>query len=188
MSGNGNGRRPQEERLATLETRYVALHDDVQGLRNDFSHFASEIRATLTDMRRTPWGDMAKWASVVVSVIALIGGLIAYGLNSRIDSLHEEQKFRQRSVYSLPLVSERVNNNRKDIEGLDTVLQREMRLLDTGLRNELDGAIENLQKQHDLLLNEFHDHQNLGFHPDARELIGRLDERIKALEQATRGN
>lgn len=79
-----------EARLASLETSYGQLHDDVQGLRKDFGLFASEIRSALTDIRKTPWGDMAKWASVIVTIIALIGGLVAFGLNTQSQNLRDQ--------------------------------------------------------------------------------------------------
>ena len=187
MATNTNGsssRASSDSRLASLEAKYSQVSDDVQALRSDFGSFAAEMRNAIADIRRTPWGDMAKWASVVLTMVALVGGLVAFGMNAKIDDLygqiksHEALEAHPAALRDLGKTEIRIERVEGSVVKLDEILQREMRLLDQTLQNEFGGWIEGLQKQIDSTSKVVETHDGV------LDLLARIDERVKALEKS----
>ncbi len=147
------GRRASDgERLSKLEQA-------VEGLESGFKHVLDELRGLridLTKSQRTPWGTLGTWAGVVLTAAGLIGGLVAYGLNGKIDYLLENQQAHAEieahpgQLRNQGENEQRIHHLEKSIEQLDTVLQREMRLLDSETDTRVEQLDRMLQREMDL--------------------------------------
>ena len=151
-------------RMSSLETGYEGLSRDVHNIAKSLEGFASETRTAIKDLasrisdsHKTPWGVLASWAAVVLSFVSVIGGLVAYGINGRIDNLARGNReltkdFIAHTSNGHPrnVVAATVRNKER-IEQLDTVLQREMRLLDQEGAAKLADLDKRLQLEMRLL-------------------------------------
>jgi len=57
--------------LSGLKSDYHHINESVKSLTTDFHNFASTIQDTLSLNQRTPWGIMAAWAAVILSIVAI---------------------------------------------------------------------------------------------------------------------
>lgn len=121
--------------LSALSTQVGDIYRLVQQINND---------------RRTPWGNIFAGISVGVTIIALIGGLVGYGLNNKIDY----------TAQSANLNTDRINQARAELGTLNSVvLSSEARVaekmgeIETQFR--AGGQIQNLKDhQHDVLIDQ----------------------------------
>lgn len=155
-----------EDRVSSLDGRVASLESDVANLTRSVDRMVESVDRLSNRVTRsgaTNWGVLGTWAGVLLTACALVGGLVAYGLNTKIDSILEahqrhvdlpghpwaiqqharhEERF-DRAFYQISDVDE-------DIKDLDTVLQREMRLLDQNTVTRLTDLDVRLQNEMDL--------------------------------------
>jgi len=73
------------ERLTAVETDLSNLVESLNGFMVEFKVYTRD-----NDLRhRTPWGVLGTWAGVILTVCSLVGGIIAYGLNNKLDYMNE---------------------------------------------------------------------------------------------------
>ena len=101
---NDNNRNGLQSRLAALETSYTSLHADVVSLGRALERFSEETRNSMrqlveqiTQTQRPQWGVLASWAGVLIALVGLLGGTIAYSINEKV--------YHSKAVYEISLSS-----------------------------------------------------------------------------------
>ena len=121
--------------------------------------------------QKTPWSAFASWTGVVLVVVGgLAQGYIrdqdrleanqnlmsltvqslrdAIGQNRAIaDNTTRELETRRTAVDKIDVLEQEVSDLRISLNGLDTTLQREMRLLDDSAAASLDGAVDRIDSE-----------------------------------------
>ena len=75
-----------------MDQSYVTHHEFaafVKSTDEKFNSIERMLSGISTDVKassKTDWGVLAAWASVVLVAAGLVGGLVAYGLNGKIDN------------------------------------------------------------------------------------------------------
>jgi len=175
------------DRITGLEAGYKAMGREISGLREDFGNFASEIRRELHGInanKKTPWSAIIGACSFAV---ALLGGLITLGANGPLRELdrHDEviesmrqNCFTKSDAMAMDLAMQRemrdldqISSNR--IDNLDTMLQREMRLLTF----PIDERLKSFERRLD-------DHQKDGHPHGVEEIVRGIEKRVEILESA----
>jgi hypothetical protein len=88
-------------RVSAMEANYESVSADVHNIAKSLEVFASETRSAIKDLAdrisdgsRTPWGVLFAGLAVLLTVISMVGGLVAYGIQTDIkhtrESLHQE--------------------------------------------------------------------------------------------------
>ena len=116
MAGNGSNQYTKSKetaeelhdilsRVSSLETGVSSLSNEIRSVARSLEGFASETRHAIQDLatkmadgKQTPWGVIFAGMGVLLTVISLVGGLVAYGIQVEIhhsrDSLQQEIRLR----------------------------------------------------------------------------------------------
>ena len=88
-------------RVSSLETGLDSLSSDVRSLAHSLEGFAAETRTAIgqlsqkmADGQKTPWGVVFAGLGVLLTVLSLVGGLVAYGIQKDIQHVQELQSQR----------------------------------------------------------------------------------------------
>lgn len=140
-------------RIVALEGGYARLHEDVQGLYTKFDKLAGDITdqfRKISSDRKTNWGTMAAWASVIILLMTTLGTLtvmpITEVLNrqqSAIEKVADTVSAHRLEDGHKPVI-QRVIAIEKTAETLDITLQREMRLLDERIHATMEAEVRRL--------------------------------------------
>ena len=157
---NMNHNQSTNQRIAHLESTVTGISTRIDGIDKALEHQTHALNSIATKLsnRGTDWKMLASWASVLIALMTVIGGMAMLPMRERVLSLESTsskfvQMFHDHELKDAhPVMIERVDRLEKDLEKLDIVLQREMRLLD-------DVASERVEKldvvlQRELQLND----------------------------------
>ncbi len=167
-----------ENILETVQHDYQHLSNEVAGLKSDYEHLRDAVTRGFEDqgrimsrlsekLERTGKIDFTNiWAglSFFAFIIVAIGTLGAYGINNKIDNFvedlkaHTSQPAHIHAMGQLGRDGEKLNAVINDVDefddkisNLDTVLQREMRLLDASGDEKVNGLDARLQQEMKLI-------------------------------------
>lgn len=158
------------ESYKELSSRVYGLESDVRNVTKAISDLSENVRRLserVVEKSSTPWGTLGAWAGVVVMTIGGMGFLslepmketlveVKKQLHQHItlpshaaagqaleDLKNDYQRSRTELVYSDRYIKQEFD---KKVEALDTVLQREMRLLDAHQIKNMEATKEVLDK------------------------------------------
>lgn len=153
-------------RVQVLENSVETLARDVHELGRSMERHAEQTRNAIKELatnvsatQKTPWSTLASWASVLLVAVGLLGGLVAYGINTKIDYLssnmtrHEKLPGHPSMMMYMGVQQEKARAMEEGLKALDTNLQREMRDLDTQARIAVEALDKRLQQEMSLLDN-----------------------------------
>jgi hypothetical protein len=149
-----------DARLASLETGFTTLKDDVHSIRTAIADLAGQLSRS----QKTDWSTLASWAAVVVAFIGLVGGIISWGLitnQNRTDEVLSKlsdsfvahirdghpQRVEQKAANNAENIAKLDRELKSDIKYLDTTLQREMRQEDARILTSLEALDQRLQNE-----------------------------------------
>lgn len=147
-AGMGSGRDVvRREEFASFQrqtgTAFSEIRDEMRSFRREFHDFTERAKPDVTKML----GVAAGVASVLLGIVTAVGGLVAWGLNSRLDrSETRDDRMAQQIEVMGPTVT-RLEANERRVMALDTTLQREMRLLDGAISARMDALDKVLQRE-----------------------------------------
>lgn len=151
-------------RVSSLETGLDSLSNDVRSLARSLEGFASETRTAIqnlsqkmADGQKTPWGVLFAGMSVLLTIISLVGGLVAYGVNEKINANHEAH-FRHESLEAHPTALKQMGAHSERLKAL------EQRVVgNTG--------------------NGWHKPDHIRYAQEQRDVISELKDRVRELEK-----
>jgi hypothetical protein len=139
------------ERVARIESDIHGLREAIRGVSTQVTEMGETFKAAVVDVRRqipsgrTDWNVIFAAAVVILMVVGLVGGVIAFGFDRTIGALTAEvgamQDRELDTAYARGRSDEKVDQNIAHLDHLDTTLQREMRDLDVGLRADIRAEI-----------------------------------------------
>ena len=141
-----------EERINSAEERLSRLEAVVENLANQLGTIESalqtgfrEVHAAINEMRRPQWSTIGQFLALAITIGALVIGPIWV----TVGIVYTDQREIQKNQFT-----------QDDFLHWDTVMQREMRLLDQSLERRLeavDQRQEQLRKEVDWQWNIWHD-------------------------------
>jgi DNA repair exonuclease SbcCD ATPase subunit len=113
-------------RIGKIEQEQAAIVQALKSVQTTLSGLADKV-TNIQDGNRTNWGTLAAWASVVVAIMVYHGNITMQPISEMSKIRHDMQQ--------------------EDIEKLDKVLHREMKLIDQENQIRLDGLEKILQRE-----------------------------------------
>ena len=105
------------ERIAKLETGQQSLVDAVSRLTG----VVERLDAKVTRGQQTPWASIWGGLSVSLVFVAMVGGLVAHGINSRVDHMESELKEHEALEAHAP-ARERLGRNAQPLDHIEQML------------------------------------------------------------------
>ncbi len=156
-SSSSGSSRPQSEtpdlvhrhEFESFERNVTRSFDDVSrsiaDTRSELGRALADQARKIDDMRTsgTDWKSIIGFASLVITIISVVGGLVAYGINTRIDAnstaiaKHRDLPGHPESIVNQASSDGRILALEVGTLKLDETLQREMRLLDDRVQSEM---------------------------------------------------
>ena len=163
------------DRIGKIEAEQASISTSIDQLSSSIKEIAGKINE-MQNNTRTDWGILAGWATVILAIVGMMGaGFIHQPMAQmeKIQSKLAEDFAAHVSIDGHGVMIERTKNLEGRIVDLDTVLQREMRLLD----NKIDAHIEAINERM-TATNSIVEGQLL----ETRDAIAELRERVKGNE------
>lgn len=175
------------EDLAGLSSRVASVESDIKNLASgvvSLQRSVDKMSEQISAGKKTDWAVVGTWAGLVVTVLTVVGALSVFPLKDGLYELKRNQRHHE-SLHSHPAAQVQFEELMKSYEGArealkqqDTYLQREMRDLDSGIKNELVARIESLdtvlQREMRLLIDSLDQQQAI-----TNRQVNRLIELIK---------
>lgn len=146
----------QNIELNKLSSRVSGLEADFKNMNHTMGRMADAIE-TLSDKvshsNRTPWATLGVWASVVISLMGVLGYMTIQPMTENLKLLnerfynHERSPGHQAALEISAALRQDYNENKERLIQQDEYLQREMRDLNAGMKGELDARIDGLDKR-----------------------------------------
>lgn len=153
---SGSSRADDSARLSHVEQEVAGLKTDVAHIRHSQDNIEDALRdisKRIAENNRPQWATYAAWASVLIVMAAAFGSGYVDDLKDvegEVDVV--EARFRQHEQLGghRPM-QQRIGALEDEVVKLDTVLQREMRLLDDTMSVRIEQMDETLQREMRLL-------------------------------------
>jgi hypothetical protein len=186
-------------RLGMLEQENASINSDIKNIVSAVRDLASDVKA-IKDGSRTNWGMLAAWATVIIAIMVYHSSLTMEPLKHALED-HESWKAHPFVLERHAKTEERSKRFENKLIELDIDLQREMRdvakvnevtikSLDTMLQREIRlinaTTLENISAVSDRVSNleeSIHHHQNTNGHPYLQEkMLESIEKRLERLE------
>lgn len=93
-----------EQRLTAVEASYESLSSDLHSLKATIDVVAQEMRQGFTELRKSPVDTWLKAGAVMLTIIGMVGGLVAYTIQADINNV-AGQMGRLREHYGNPEIA-----------------------------------------------------------------------------------
>lgn len=126
--------------LGSLESRVATHSVEIDSLNSRLDRIEKGIEGIADKMgerSRTNWGTLAAWAAVIIAVMGLYSSGYVRDLGEQAGRLESLQEREIQNTTDLARANEVLSRHDKLILDIDTMLQREMRLLDEVLQREI---------------------------------------------------
>ena len=123
-----------ESRLTTVEASYEALSQDLHALKSTIDLVAQEMRAGFTELRRSPVDLWLKAGGVMLTIVGMVGGLVAYVIQSDINNVAHRLD-RLANNYGNPELAKTIERHEVTIKNLAAESERRYEAYVDFLRN-----------------------------------------------------
>lgn len=146
-----------DNRFGKLERTVGSLESDVRNVVGSIQDLTREVAGMRKDAAaaaKTSWGVLAAWATVVVGLMTIFGYLTLEPIREENKNLrvwlqrlsdrqlaHERLKGHEGAQIQLKALENNYKDTQVDLRDQDTYLQREMRDLINGLKNEMNAKL-----------------------------------------------
>ena len=115
-----------EQSVARVEQSVESLNSQIVSVANQVRNMSDSVSGLATQMGRTNFSVLGIWTGIVLTVIGAFGGLVKHYGQREIDAIER---------HSLKVEAE----SKESFKAFDASLQREMRLLDDAMKEEIKG-------------------------------------------------
>lgn len=146
-----------EQQIAGLASTVEGIAESVQQSNRQIARLADDTRTTLERRTQTQWSPLIGAAGLIIAILGSLFSVVAFNQDKRIDevvavvkSLSSDFHNHEKS-YGHLATTKSVEAHTKELASLDTVLQREMVLLNSEIKATIEGNERRLQEEMELM-------------------------------------